>query len=341
MRKIVSFSVLFTMCVCFAFAGGGKESSGAGAAKPMAWKFSTGDVETTAEAYAAIQFANILKERTKGLITTTVYTSAQLASDKEALSLIQMGSVTGATPNTSVLSSLDPAFLLLDMPYMTVSQQELISILDKGLGEHLSNKLVKAANIAILSWVVKGPRVVYNYKRPINQFTDIKGMKIRIMENPVMSRTLQLLGAIPVPLPASERVTAMQTGVVDGCENSLGVIWQTKEYEVVKYISMTNHFNTPNTVCIDNRVLQSLSPDLRKIVIEAGAEAGKRACEYEAKNNLECETKLVKAGLKLNDIQNMQPFVDAVKPILDEYSAKIGKDTVDLFFKLKAEVSKK
>ena len=341
MKKTVLTGLFLIVCVCFTFAGGGGESSGASAAKPMLWKFSTGDVETTAEAYAALTFASKIKEKSKGLITVEVYTNAQLASDKESLSLIQMGSITGSTPNTSILSSLDPAFLLLDMPYVTTSQQELIDILDKGFGEHLSNKLIKAANIRIISWAVKGPRVVYNYKQPIYRLADIKGMKLRIMENKVMSRTLELLGAIPIPLPASERVVAMQTGVVDGCENSLAVIWQTKEYEVVKYISMTNHFNTPNTVCIDSRVLESLPPDLKNLVLEAGKEAGKSACEYEAKNNSECEARLANAGLKLNTIDNLQPFSDAVKPVLDEYAPQIGKESVDLLFRLKAEVNKK
>jgi TRAP-type C4-dicarboxylate transport system substrate-binding protein len=91
------------------------------------------------------------------------------------------------------------------------------------------------------------PRHVYNSRKPIQTAADFKGMKIRVMESPVMVRTFQLLGAIPVPISAAERYMALQTGVVDGAENSVGIILSEKEYEVTKYVSLTAHNITPKS----------------------------------------------------------------------------------------------
>jgi tripartite ATP-independent transporter DctP family solute receptor len=341
MKKVILIGLFLFAAGFMAFAGGSPESAGnigPNSLKPAVWQFASGSAPSNADTYALQVFADKIAEKTKGVITVEVYSSGQLGNDREAISLMQMGSIVAATVNTSLYSAIEPAFMIMDLPYVTTSQQELVNILDKGFGEYLSNKLTEKAGLRIISWVVKGPRVVYNHRNPITGLSDMKGMKIRIMENPIMARSMELLGAIPVPLPAPERVMAMQTGVVDGCENTLSVIWQEKEYEVVKYISKTNHFNTPNTTTIANKVFESLSPELKEAVLETGKEAGAIACEYDAKINTDCEAQLIKAGLKLNVINNLQPFANAVKPVIEEYRSKIGNDAMDLFYGIKDQL---
>jgi len=336
MKRTVCVCALLLAIVCTAFAGG--KSEGAGDGEKIVWKLSSGAAPSNAAAYAVQVFGEKIKERTAGKITVDFYPNGQLGSDKESISLVQMGSIVGADINTSLLSAIDPAFMIMDLPYVTTSQQQLVEILDKGFGDYLSERLLKAAGLKITAWIVKGPRVVYNNRNSINQLSDMKGMKLRIMENPVMARSLELLGAIPVPLPFTERVVAMQTGVVDGAENNMAVIWQEKDYEVVKYVSKTNHFNTPNTTVFDNRVLEKLPADLKKLVMDTSKESGVIATKYDEKLNTDCEADLVRVGLQLNGISNLQPFADAVKPVIDEYAPKIGKEAMDMFNKIKAGV---
>jgi TRAP-type C4-dicarboxylate transport system substrate-binding protein len=249
-----------------------------------------------------------------------------------------MGSLVGGAPNSSFLSALDPAFQVMDLPYVTTSQKELKDILDNGFGEYLSDKLIKAANIRVIAWIVKGPRVVYNHRNPVYKLSDLKGMKLRIMENPIMARSMELLGVTAVPLPGSERAMAMQTSVVDGCEASLAMIWAEKHHELVKYISLTNHFVTPNTNIMDNRILESLPPNLKKIVLDTATEAGDITYAYEAQLDKDAEVGMINAGLQVNAIENLQPFIDAVKPVIEEYRSRIGNEAMDLFFKIKAQV---
>jgi tripartite ATP-independent transporter DctP family solute receptor len=337
MKKLLVFLGIIVAGVCTLYAGGANEGK-TDASGPQVWKFSSGAAPSNAAAYAIQVFGDKVKERTQGRISVDFYASGQLGTDKECISLMQMGSLVGADINTSLLSAIDPAFMIMDLPYVTTSQKQLIDILNKGFGDYVSDRLIKAANLRITAWIVKGPRVVYNHRRPIYKLEDMKGMKLRIMENPVMARSLELLGAVPVPLPSTERVMAMQTGVVDGCENSLAVIWQEKEYEVVKYVSMTNHFNTPNVTVVDNRVIEALPADLKKVVLDAGKESGMIASDYDADINKQCETDLVKVGLKLNGVDNLQPFIDAVKPVIDEYAPQIGRESMDFFNKMKDQV---
>jgi tripartite ATP-independent transporter DctP family solute receptor len=343
MKKIVSVGLFLFVAGFMVFAGGSTEGGGnaaPGDMKPMVWKFATGSAPATAETYSLLVFADKIKERTQGLITVDVYPSAQIASDTESLSLIQMGSLVGGAPNTSFLSALDPAFQVMDLPYVTGSQKELKDILDNGFGEYLSDRLIKASGIRVIAWIVKGPRIVYNHRNPVYKLADLKGMKLRIMENPIMARTMELLGVVAVPLPGSERAMAMQTRVVDGCEASFAMIWAEKHHELVKYISMTNHFVTPNTNVMDNRVLGALPADLQKLVLDTATEAGNITYEYEAKLDKDAEAGMIKAGLQVNAIDDLQPFIDAVKPVIEEYRSKIGNDTMDLFFKIKAQVKK-
>jgi tripartite ATP-independent transporter DctP family solute receptor len=269
-----------------------------------------------------------------------VYDSASIASDIESLSLIQMGSIVGGAPNTSFLSALDPSFQIMDLPYVTDSQKELLDILENGFGQYLSDNLAKAAQMEIISWVVKGPRVMYENKGPVNKLADLKGMKIRIMENPIMIRSMELMGVIGVPLPGSERVVAMQTGVVDGCEGTIATIWQEKHYEVIKYISFTNHFNTPNTLIMDTRVLGSLPADLQKLIRDSAKEITAEVSAYENSIMDTAMTEMKKTGIKINTIDNLQPFVDATKPVIAESTPKIGKEAIDLFFEIKAQIKK-
>jgi len=361
MKKIVSLLCLMLACVfVVAGCGGGQptatsapsesaapaestESADIGALsvmEPQVWKIGGSGAPTNSSCYAQDVFAELIAKNSNGLITVEVYPNGQLGDDKTLISQVQMGSVTGSDCNTSLLSSLDPAFMVMDLPYMTTSSQELYDIIHGGFGDYLNEKLDSAAGLYANSWIIKASRVIYNIDKPINTPDDLKGMKLRIMENPVMARSLEALGAIPVPMPASERVMAMQTGVVQGCENSPAIIWQEKDYEVVKYISLTNHFTTPNVTLMSTNTLKALPDDIQKIVLDTGREAGDIACQYDREVTDKSIVELENAGLEINEISNIQLFVDAVKPVIDEYSPQIGDETLKIFNDIKAEVTK-
>jgi tripartite ATP-independent transporter DctP family solute receptor len=242
-----------------------------------------------------------------------------------------MGSIQMAEINTSVLSAIDNKFMIFDLPYIAKSADHQIKVIKGGVGDKLSKALEDKTGIKIIGWMVRTPRSVYSSRGAINTADDFKGLKIRVMESPVMMKTMELLGAKPIPLSANERYMALQTKVVDAAENSPPLIITQKEYEVTSYLSLTEHFVTPNVIAMDGKLFKKMSPALQKIVLDAGQQAAAFAIQQD-KDQLAGAIKEMEAkGMKVNTIADKSSFIEKVKPIYAEYQDRIGKDLIDAF----------
>ena len=279
-------------------------------------------------------FENIVEERSNGRIDVQVYDSGQLGSHADYIDSMQMHSLAAAEVNTSVLGNVDSAFSVFDLPYLTDGMDQLIEILDGGLGEVLDQRLQDAAGLKIIGWLVRSPRDIYTNKGPVTCLADLAGTKIRIMESALMSEAMTDLGMIPVPLAATERYMALQTGTVDAAENSVPLIITQAEYEVTKYVVLTEHFCTPNLIAMDVEFYNALPDDLKAIIDEAGNEAGKYASQLDKENEAVALEELANDyGMTICEIEDKTEFMDAVAPLYDSYRDKIGQDIYDYFGK--------
>lgn len=275
-------------------------------------------------------FEELVEERSDGRIDVQVYDSGQLGSHADCVDSMQMHSLQAAEVNTSVLGNLDPAFSIFDLPYLTNGMDELIEVLDSGLGDELDQRLQDTANLKIVGWFVRSPRSVYTNKGPVSSLADLKGTKIRIMESAIMSKAMELLGMVPVPLAATERYMALQTGTVDAAENSVPLIITQAEYEVTKYVVLTEHFCTPNVMAMDLDYYNSLPDDLKAIVDECGAEAGTYSSELDKESLEDALDQLENEyGMTICEIPDKTEFMEAVAPLYDEYRDTIGQDIYD------------
>ncbi|MDR2391648.1 MAG: TRAP transporter substrate-binding protein [Planctomycetota bacterium] len=280
---------------------------------------------------AFFHFEKLVEERSKDVIDVQVFHSAQLGAHRDYVEGMRMGSIQAAEVNTAVLTAFDSGFMIFDLPYISRNVEHFLKVLHSGVGDKLAASLLDDTGIRIVGWMVRSPRSVYNSKRPIRTAADFEGMKIRIMESPIMSKTFQLLGAVPVPLSAAERYMALQTKVVDGAENSISLIITQKEYEVTKYLSVTEHFCTPNIIAMDNAFFTNLPADLQKIVLDAGAEAGAYATKLDSESEAAAIEELKRLGMEVNFIPDKSSFIEKVRPIYDEYRDEIGGDIIDAY----------
>ena len=203
-----------------------------------------------------------------------------------------------------------------------------------GLGDVLDQRLQDAANLKIVGWFVRSPRSIYTSKGPASCLADLAGTKIRIMESPLMSKAMTLLGMIPVPLAATERYMALQTGTVDAAENSVPLIITQAEYEVTDYVILTEHFCTPNVMAMDLDFYNDLPDDLKQIVDECGAEAGTYSSNLDKESLEDALDKLANEyGMTICEIEDKTEFMEAVAPLYDEYRDTIGQDIYDFFGK--------
>ncbi|MDC7246892.1 MAG: TRAP transporter substrate-binding protein, partial [Sphaerochaetaceae bacterium] len=244
---------------------------------------------------------------------------------------MQMGSLQAAEINTAVLSGFDPKFMVFSLPYLAKNVEHLQSVLDSGLDKKLSASLEDSTGLMVIGWMIRSPRNLYNSRNPVNVASDFKGMKVRVMESPIMTKTFELMGAVPVPLSAAERYMALQTGVVDGAENSVGIIVSQKEYEVTDYVSLTAHNITPNIIAISKKYFDKLPSDIQQVIIEAGKEAGEYATKLDADNQAATIAQLEELGMLVNDIKDKSSFMEAVAPIYEQYRDEIGDEIMDAF----------
>jgi len=279
-------------------------------------------------------FEQIVEERSNGRIDVQVYDSGQLGSHADCIDSMQLHSLVAAEVNTSVLGNIDPAFSIFDLPYLADGMDGEIEVLNNGLAEVLDQRLQDAADLKIVGWFVRSPRSIYTSKGPATCLADLAGTKIRIMESPLMSKAMTLLGMIPVPLAATERYMALQTGTVDAAENSVPLIITQAEYEVTDYVVLTEHFCTPNVMAMDLEFYNSLPDDLKQIIDECGAEAGTYSSNLDKESLEEALDKLANEyGMTICEIADKTEFMDAVAPLYDEYRDTIGQDIYDYFGK--------
>ena len=158
-------------------------------------------------------------------------------------------------------------------------------------------------------------------------------MVIRTMDTKPVMTAFELLKATPVFISGTERYMALQTGVVDGAENSSSEILVKKEYEVTKYLSLTEHMIVPNPICVSADWFYSLTEDEQALVREVGYEAGLLGTQYELEGLEETEAALAEAGMEINtlDEETKAAIRAAVEPMYEDYFDQIGEEVWSYF----------
>jgi tripartite ATP-independent transporter DctP family solute receptor len=282
---------------------------------------------------AFFHFEELVEKNSGGKITVDVKHSGQLGSQRDYMEQIRMGSLQAGEVNVAVLSAFDPKFMAFDLPYISKSAAHLQEVLDGGMAKIFAESLEAAAGVKIIGWMIRSPRNMYISTRPVVTAADFEGMKVRIMESPVMTRTFTLLGAVPVPLAANERYMALQMKVVDAAENATSLVIAQKEYEVTKYLSRTEHFLSPNIIAFDSNFFGKLPADLQKVVLEAGDAAGRFATKLDTESEASALQELTRLGMIVNDCPDKSSFIQMIAPIYVEYRDMIGAGIIDAFTK--------
>lgn len=333
MKKTLVFLLVLGLFSTMVFAQGGKEAPAADAKGQYVIKMATPSNPEDNCVKAFYFFEKIVEERTAGRVDVQVFDSAQLGAHRDYIEQMQMGSLQAAEINTAVLSGFDSKFMAFDLPYLSKNVAHLQSVLDAGLDAKLSASLEESTGLKVLGWMIRAPRNLYNSRNPVKVASDFNGMKVRVMESPIMTRTFELMGAVPVPLSAAERYMALQTGVVHGAENSVGIIVSQKEYEVTKYVSLTAHNITPNIIAFDKKYFDKLPGDIQQVLVAAGKEAGAYATKLDSDNEAATIAQLKELGMQVNEIPDKSTFTAAVAPIYAQYRNEIGGDIIDAFLK--------
>src|SRR5215211_5358185 len=196
---------------------------------------------------AVVRMGKKLEAATSGRLSIQMYPSMQLGGEKEMIEQAQVGALQIARISVGPMGPIVPELNVFNLPFMFRDSAHMEKVIDGDIGTELMKKLSDhpTAGLVGLCWMNAGSRNVYNSKKPINSVEDLKGLKIRMMGNPVFVDTMNALGGNGVAMGFDQLINAMQTGVVDGAENNEPSYATGQHYRYAKYYSMTGHLMIP------------------------------------------------------------------------------------------------
>lgn len=271
----------------------------------------------------AAMFKSEVERLSGGRMTVTLYPGSQLGPDLQVLSALRAGAIEAQLTTTSLLGGIDPAFNVYDIPYLFRDFRELYAVSDGEPGRRLRD-IGQRNGLIILNLHSGAWRNLTNRTRPVASVRDIKGLKVRTLQNAVFIDFWKALGANPVALPLPELYTALEQGTVDGQENANGVTVFAKLTEVQKHFTATQHNAYVGVLLFSGPVWQRLNEDERSVLSQAGAASQ----QFWRQALIDNDTMLLRrVGEKLT-VTALSPAARAemerlAQPVIDKYMATL------------------
>ena len=228
--------------------------------------------ETVYSYAAALYFKTLVEAKSQGRIAVQLFPSNQLGSERESLEGLQMGTHQMDFTSTGAVPSFAPEVQCLAMPYLFNSRAVAWEVFDGDFGKEIIESVAAKTGMRILGISENGIRHFVTTKKQVKSVADLKGLKIRTMENPAHMIMVKALGANPTPIAWGELYTSLQQGVVDGYELPLPLIDVVKLYQVSKYVVLDGHIYDPYFLWINETFYNKLPADLKSIVDGAAVE---------------------------------------------------------------------
>ena len=251
-----------------------------------------------------------------------------------------MGTQEMTCPSTAPMTGFVNAFKIYDLPFIFPGEEVADYILDGPVGKKILDMLPAQGLIGLAYWV-NGFRQLTNSTRAVKTPEDMKGLKVRTMENPIHLAAFKVMGANPTPMAFGELFSAMQQKVVDGQENPWGTIFLQNFFEVQKFATDSGHIYSPFVLLISKKFWDKLPDDLKTVVQDAANESKVHNRKLNREMNAEYLEKLkTKMDVTILTPEQRAKFQEAVKPVYDQFSKEIGTELVDEVMKLVKEYKK-
>ena len=280
------------------------------------------------------KFKELVEKESNGRITVELFGDGQLGNDKSMMEALQMGTLDMTMPSSSPVSEFTKAFLAFDLPFLFTTPEQADKVLDGASGQDIL-KTLDTVNIMGLCYFENGFRNVTNSKHAVKSVTDLSGLKIRTMQNPIHLETFKLWGANPQPMAFNEVFTALEQKTLDGQENPNTLIFDAGFYEAQKYLTISRHFYTPYVLMISRKTWDKLSPEDQKLIQKCADEA--KVFQRETNRRLDAEylQKIKDHGLTVNTLspEETAKMKEAAQPVYDKFSGDIGKERLDAILK--------
>ena len=302
--------------VCFALPSAGM------AQQKQVWKASDVHPLGYPTVEAIVRMGKKLEAQTNGRISIQMYPQMQLGGEKEMIEQAQVGALQIARISVGALGPVIDELNVFNMPFIFRDEQHMRKVIDGPIGAELLEKISAnpATRLIALGWMDAGTRNVYSNK-PVTKPSDLKGMKVRMMGNPIFVETMNAMGGNGVAMGFNELYSAMQTGVVDGAENNEPTVLAQNHYQVAKVYSLTGHLIIPEMFVFSKRTWEALTPQDQALVKKLSRET-----QLEQRQLWDEKTAKATEELKAKGVQfvpaDKEAFFKATQPVRDKYGAK-------------------
>lgn len=276
------------------------------------------------------KFADILAQKTGGRMKMRGYPDGQLGAELQSISAAQGGILEMALVSTAAAASVVKEFGVFDLPFLFTDFKEVDLVLDGPIGRRLLER-ISDKNLVGLCYFETGFRHVTNSRRPITKLEDLKGLKIRTIQNPVFIDIFNTLGANATPMAFTEVFQALESKALDGQETPYNNIYGNKFYEVTKYVSNTGHIYGGAVILASRKFWDQLTPAEQKLLQESCNTARDFERSFQRSEDPKLLEQIKAKGGIYTEISPAERarMRDALKPVYEKYASKLGEDVVN------------
>jgi tripartite ATP-independent transporter DctP family solute receptor len=265
-----------------------------------------------------------LDAATNGRLSVQMFPSMQLGGEKETIEQTQIGAIQMLRVSVGTMGPIVDDINVINMPFLFKNTAHAQRMMDGPIGQELLDKVTASPNAGLvaLGWMDSGARSLYNTKRPIKTIEDLKGLKFRVIGNPIFVDMMNALGGNGVAMGYDQVFSALQTGVIDGAENNPPSYVFSNHYTAAKYYSLTEHLIIPELLLFSKKTWTTLSSEDQGLLKKFAREAQLEERELWKKYEQQAMEKAKAAGSEITEIADKAPFQNAVKPVWDKYGPK-------------------
>jgi tripartite ATP-independent transporter DctP family solute receptor len=271
-----------------------------------------------------------LEKATNGRVSVAMYPSMQLGGEKEAIEQAQVGAIAFARVSVGALGPVIDDLNVFNLPYVFRNTTHMQNVIDGPIGQDLLDKVTNSGKGLIgLCWMDAGARNFYNTKKPVKTMADLKGLKVRVMGNPMFVDMANSMGGNGVAMGYDQVFSALQTGVVDGAENNPPSFVFDNHYQVAKFYTIDEHLIVPEMLVFSKKIWDTMSKEEQAALIKFSKEAQQEERKLWAEYEKQAMDKAKAAGIQIIEVSDAdkKAFQDAVKPVWDKYGPKYA-DTI-------------
>jgi tripartite ATP-independent transporter DctP family solute receptor len=268
-----------------------------------------------------------LSAATGGKISVQMFASMTLGGEKEAIEQAQLGAIQLARVSVGALGPVIDDLNVINLPFLFRDTKHMQAVIDGAIGKELLDKVTGNANARLvgLCWMDAGARSLYNTKKTIKALADLKGMKFRVIGNPMFVDMMNALGGNGVAMGYDQVFNALQTGVIDGAENNPPSYVFDNHYTVAKHLSLSEHLIVPEMLVLSKKTWDALSKDEQALMMKVAGEAQQEERALWQVYEKQAMDKATAAGVEIVQIADKKAFQDAVKPVWDKYGPKYAE----------------